>query len=327
MNILVLGGTVFVGRAIVAEALKRGHGVTLFHRGQRGADLFPGVERVLGDRDGDLSQLQARSWDAVIDTCGYHPRVVRHSAEALRNNAGKYLFISTISVYADDAPAPLTEESKLDQFDHEPQDEAINGDTYGPFKVQCEEVVRDVYQDRAQIVRPGLVIGPFDPTDRFTYWPVRMAGQAEVLVPAELDQPSQWIDTRDLANLTLNVLEKEEALVVNASGPEHTITLGQTLERIREVANPGCRFVQPEQEFLDEHGVEPWKDLPLAFPAGDSGASGMVSIERALGHGLSLRPLEDTVRDLMYWWETQRRELKAGLTVEREAELLALLAH
>lgn len=326
MKLLVLGGTVFVGRHLVAQALARGHEVTLFHRGRRGAELFPEARRILGDRDGDLATLAAGRWDAVVDTCGYVPRVVRRSAETLSGRAEFYLFVSTISVYRQLTYPGLRETAPLAELPRET--ETVDGETYGPLKALCEGAVREVFAERAAIVRPGLIVGPHDPTDRFTWWPWRIAAGGdrfgplrEILAPAPRDRPVQFIDARDLTAWMLDLVEQCHDGVFHATGPERVMTLEQMIERCGGVAS---RTTWVSEEFLLAQGVAPWSDIPLWAPP-DSPGLLQVDCAKALAAGLRLRNVADTARDTLAWraGEGEReRPFAAGLTRERETELL-----
>ncbi len=324
MRILVLGGTVFLGRWFVQAALDAGHEVTLFHRGRHGADLFPNARRLIGDRASDLALLDDGSWDAVVDTSGYLPRVVRASFERLRSRAGRYLFVSSVSVYADaDAPT-LTEDSPMAQL-ADPSSEDVARD-YGALKAACEAVVGDSFGEaRSAIVRPTLIVGPWDPTDRFTYWPVRFADGGDVLVPDRPDQPVQVIDVRDLAEWMLRLVEGEVSGVFNAAGPAEPLTL-EGLWRELGTAFPGARPVPVSEGFLAEQGVQCWTELPL-WIASEARADGTMRADssRAIAAGLSLRPLAETARDTVEWHRAQApRPWLAGLAADRERSLLKL---
>jgi 2'-hydroxyisoflavone reductase len=328
MNLLVIGGSVFVGRTIVETALASGHEVTMFNRGQQNPDLFPTVEKIRGDRDGEMDKLAGRQWDAVIDTCGYVPRVVRQSVEALKESVPHYTFISSISAYAESKGAPLDEDSPLANMNDEGVEE-ITGDTYGPLKVLCEQVVQAAYGDGALIIRPGLIVGPRDRTDRFTYWPVRIADGGPVLVPSRLDQPSQFIDVRDLAEWTVRMVEQKANGVYNATGPETPYTFGHVLERCKAVSGSSAHLVPVNGWLLEEHKVEPWADLPLVLPLDGSGDSmGRAVVSRAVEKGLTFRPLDTTIKDTLQWFRTERPEapLKAGMSREKEAQVLAAVS-
>jgi len=326
MRLLVLGGTRFVGRHLVEAALARGHEVTLFHRGEHGAGLFPEVERVRGDRERDLSALRGRSWDAVLDTSAYLPRVARASAEALRDATDLYLFVSTISVYAPGAPLPLREDSPLVTLD-DPETEEVRPDTYGGLKVLCERAVEDALPGRALVVRPGLIVGPDDYTDRFPYWPRRVAEGGEVLAPGDPGRFWQFVDVRDLGEWMVRMVEAGRTGRYNVDGPRRAWTVREVLETCREVSGGGARLTWVSDEFLEREEVRPWADLPFWFPADDPVLRGAydVSVDRALEAGLTFRPLAETVRDTLAWdaaRPAEGGEGRPGMSRERERELL-----
>ncbi len=327
MRILVLGGTRFLGRHVVEAAAARGHALTLFNRGLTNPALHPGIERITGDRDGGLPALGERTWDAVVDPSGFFPRVVGASARALASRAGRYLFVSTLSVYAEPV-APGADESAPVARLADPGVETLDGGTYGALKGFCEERVRDAFGERALIVRPGLIVGPHDTTDRFPYWPRRLARGGDVLAPGEPTAPVQLIDVRDLADWMLELVERGAGGTFNATGPAEPLTLGQCLERIAAAVGAGPRLTWVSETFLSERGVEPWLELPLWLPAADRGMD-TVSIARALAAGLRFRPLEATARDTLAWERAlvaDARPPSPALTAEREAELLAAWA-
>lgn len=326
MKILLLGGTQFLGRAIAEAALERGHTLTLFNRGQHNPDVFPTVERLRGDRDGGLDVLRNRSWDAVVDTCGYVPRIVRASAELLAPAVDQYVFISTISVYAQLRELGVDEGGPLGTL-KDPSVETVTGDTYGPLKVLCEQAVEAACPGKALIIRPGLIVGPHDPTDRFSYWPVRIARGGEVLAPNAPDMHSQIIDVRDLAEWTIKMVEQRATGIYNATGPKQPLTLQQILEACQSVTASNARITWADEAWLEANNVEPWVGLPLWLPVSsdpDLAGFGDVSIVRAIGAGLRFRPLETTIRDTLVWANTRPTDhtWRAGLTPERERELL-----
>jgi len=324
MRILVLGGTIFLGRHAVDHALARGHEVTLFHRGRHGAELFPEVERILGDRDGGLDALGDREWDAVIDTCGYVPRVVGDSARRLADRAGLYVFVSSLSVYADDSTPGQDESGPVVELS-DPTVETVTGETYGGLKALCERAAEDAMPGRTLSVRPGLIVGPHDPTDRFTYWPVRVARGGPVLAPAPPENPVEFTDVRDLGAFLVHAAETGSTGVTNASGPTpEKTTTGALLDCCREVAGSDAELRWADETFLEEHGVAPWSDLPLWVGTGMPGFSTR-STERAVAAGLAFRPMEETIRDTLRWARDREGPLKAGLSPEREAELIPLL--
>ncbi len=321
MKILVIGGTHFVGRHFVDAALARGHEITLFNRGKSG-DVFPNVENLRGDREGDLSVLKGRHWDAVVDTCGYVPRVVRLSAELLQNQVDRYLFISTISVY-DVMDRPGENESARLQTLDDPTTEEITGGSYGGLKVLCEQVVEALYGDRALNVRPGMIVGPHDPTDRYTYWDVRTAKGGEILVPGSADRPVQMIDARDLGAFMVRLLENNAKGAFNATGPEKPLTWGEWMDVFHQATGSDATFTYVSDEFLQHRNV-PGETLPFWVPATYENLFA-VSVQRALDAGLTFRPALDTARDTLAWrGVSDVTELKIGLKPEREAELLNL---
>lgn len=326
MHLLILGGTVFLGRHLTQQALDRGWDVTLFNRGQSNPGLFPKAKNLVGDRlAGDLAALESGEWDVCIDTCGYVPRVVRQSSELLRGRVGHYQFVSTISVYGDFATGGLNEDSPVGSIEDETT-ETITGETYGPLKVLCEQAVREVWGDAGLIVRPGLIVGPDDRTDRFTYWPVRMATEDKVLVPDSPNQPAQMIDVRDLCTFMLDLTERRANGTFNATGPNAPWTLGDVLQRVHSATDSKAQLVPASAQFLIENEVSPWSDLPL-WLGEDGWGTCQIDVSRALAAGLKLRSLEETARDTLAWWKaiSPARELKAGLTRERELALLASL--
>lgn len=324
MKLLVLGGTVFLGRHIVAEALAHGHEVTLFNRGQHNPDLFPEVEKLRGNRNGNLETLRGRRWDAVIDTCGYIPRLVRASAELLAQSVEHYTFISSISVYADFSAPGLNENAPVGKLQDEAIEE-ITGETYGPLKALCEQAMENAMPGRALIIRPGLIVGPHDPTDRFTYWPYRVAQGGEVLAPGHPDRPVQIIDVRDLAKWIVRMVEAGKTGTYNATGPDYTLTIGHLLETCRSVSRSNATFMWVDEGFLLAVGVQPWMELPLWVPDTEEyrGFSA-VNCTKAISDGLSFRPLAETIQDTLAWVTTRPSDTpwRAGLKREREKELL-----
>ncbi len=324
MKLLFIGGTRFVGMHMVSAALARGHEVTLFHRGSTGPDLFPGVDTILGDRTKDLGLLQGKTWDAVVDSSGYEPATVAASAEALKPLAPVYLFVSTISVY-EPSETPIREDDALPPIPDGMPLTGVTGESYGPLKVLCEQEVERVYGENALIMRPGLVVGPGDYTDRFTYWPLRMTQGNEILVPNRPDQPWQMIDGRDLGEFAIHLLESGARGVFNGVGPASKKTMVEYLEETRRAANPDCKLVLVEEAFLQEREVQEWVDLPFFLWSSSGPKSLNVDNSRALQNGLTLRPVGNTVRDLLAWKAglADPSGLTTGMTKERQDELLA----
>lgn len=327
MRILVLGGTVFLGRHLTAAALARGHEVTLFNRGQSHPELYPEVEQLHGDRDGGLGSLAGRRWDAVIDTSGYLPRVVRESAAQLADSVGSYTFISSKSVYADMSRPGVDETAPVATLPEGASLEEMTGETYGPLKALCEREVEAALPGRALIIRPGLIVGPYDPTDRFTYWPHRMAIGGEALAPEPRDKLVQFIDARDLAEWIVRMVERGATGVYNANGRPGALTMTALLDACVRAADSQTTLTWVAEPFLLEQGVGAWIDLPLWIPTSETEMAGFLegSVTRALAAGLTLRPLDETIGDTLAWDATRPQDAprKAGLTAEREVELLA----
>lgn len=333
MKVLILGGTLFLGRALVEAASARGHQVTMFNRGRLSPDSLPNVERLRGDRDGCLDALRGRRWDVVIDTSGYVPRLVRASAELLADAIERYVFVSSISVYADFSK-PFDENSPLATMP-EGSTEEVTGASYGPLKVLCERALQQTLPGRGLIIRPGVIVGPHDPTVRFSYWTERLARGGDVLAPGEPRTPVQIIDVRDLAEWMIRMVEAERTGVFNATGPNHPLTMGGLLEACGAASRSAARLTWIDEKFLTDRGVVPWSHLPLWMP--DSRATHRHffrgGFERALAAGLTFRPLEETARDILSWQRARvGRPLpeKQGVPMpdvtlrpDRERELLA----
>lgn len=324
MKLLVIGGTRFVGRHLVDSALAQGIEVTLFNRGQSNPDLYPEVEKLQGDRDGGLDVLAGRKWDVVIDTCGYVPRIVRASAEFLAESVGVYCFISTISVYSDLSIVGLDEANGPLGTLEDGTVEEINGETYGPLKVLCEQVVQEIYGDGALIVRPGLIVGPHDPTDRFSYWPHRVAQGGEILAPGTANGNTQFIDGRDLADFTLKLITDNQSGVYNATGPNYPLTWGELLETCQQAAGTDSTITWVAEDYLTENEVRPWSELPLWITSAPEYAGfDKVSVQKGIDAGLTFRPLAETVRDTLDWLATRPGDHEwRTLDPEKEKELL-----
>jgi 2'-hydroxyisoflavone reductase len=325
MKILVIGGTVFVGRHIVQAALNRGHEVTLLNRGKASPELFPDAEKLCGDRTKTMHALHGRSWDVVIDTCGYLPRVVEKSVEALKSACNQYVYISSGSVYKDKSKIGIAEDDEIlipRDFDAE----EMTGETYGELKAGCESVVRQTFADMALIVRPGLVVGPHDSTDRFTYWPVRIAAGDKVLAPGKPHRQVQFIDARDLADFTILMTERKSGGVYNAIGPDYPLSMSQLLGECKLVTASNADFIWVSDDKLLSEGVDPWMDLPLWIPEGSEERGFLYrDNSKAIAAGLRFRPLRESIADTLQWWQKERigSDLKAGISREREAEVLA----
>lgn len=314
MRLLVLGGTRFLGRAVVEAALADGHEVTLFNRGRTNPELFPGVGRIVGDRTGDLSDLGGRSWDAVIDVACYFPADVRRSVRALAGT-GRYVFVSSISVYADVSLPPAENEAVIELAPGAETDDGA--ETYGGRKAACERVVAEAFGDRALVVRPGLIVGPYDPTGRFTYWPHRVAAGGEVLAPGSPRDLVQFIDVRDLGEWLVRASAAGLGGTFNATG--EPVPFGELLEECRRVSSSDADFTWLASERVLAEGVEPWLGLPLWLPGEEYAGLQRTPVERAKAAGLAFRPLRDTIAATLAEAE---RVHGVGLTAERERELL-----
>ena len=318
MNLLVLGGTKFLGRAVVERALERGHAVTLFNRGHTNPELFPETERLLGDRSGDLGALRGREWDAIVDTSGYVPGVVRRSAEVLADFVRQYVFVSSVSAYADFS-GPLHEDDPLASLDPEHSVEELREDyaNYGPLKALCEEAVAEILPDRHTNVRAGLLVGPHDPTGRFTYWPYRVARGGDVLAPAPPDRAVQFIDVRDLGAWIVDLCERAIGGTFNATHPG--VRWGELIEACRRVTGSATRAIWVPDAFLVEQDVGQWMELPLWIADEHWRGLHQADVSRALGAGLTFRSLDETVGGTL---DDAFPTADAGLSPEREAELL-----
>ena len=329
LDILVLGGTGFIGPHMVQEALRRGHTVTLFNRGRRNADIFPDLETIVGDRDNGLDGLKGRRWDAVIDNSGYVPRHVQDSARLLAPSTDRYLYISTVAVYADFKTAS-DENSPLATIADETVEE-VTGETYGALKALCEKrAAAEIEADRLTILRPTYICGPGDHTDRFTYWPVRTRRGGAMVWPGTPEGTMQIVDVRDLAAFTIDCLDKRISGTFNMVNPPGTLTMGRLLEDCQAATGVTVEPVWIDEPFLYSQDVVPnWsRGFPCWQPkTGPEAAQFGVSAERALAAGMQCRPERETIRDLLAWWDVQSEERraspKAGLGAEDEAKLIA----
>jgi len=330
LRVLVLGGTAFLGRHYVEAALERGHDVTLFNRGQTNPDLFPEVERIRGDRNQDLSGLRGREWDAVFDPSAFVPRHVRSLAAVLEGRAGHYTMVSSISVYPLDQ-ADKSETAPVIQLD-DPATELVN-ENYGGLKALCEQAADELMPGRVLNLRAGLIVGPHDPTNRFTYWPERVARGGEVLAPGRAEARVQLIHARDIAEWALEMAARGGAGTFNTTGPEPPTTMGRVLETCVAVSRSGALLTWVDEDFLLEKEVGPWMEMPLWIP-GHLGDLHNAPIGRALSEGLRFRPLEQTVAETLAWERTRvegrpqtdaggRVRQRGGMAAERERELLA----
>jgi 2'-hydroxyisoflavone reductase len=324
MRVLILGGTAFVGVHLTRELRNRGHEVTHFNRGRTG-ESPPGVRVLRGDRTIGFVELDGERFDAVIDTSGYLPEDVERSARFFSRRTDRYVFVSSVSVF-DHTVTEIFEDSPKPPLPEGMSQTLVTGESYGPLKAMCERIVTDTFGERATIVRPGLIVGPNDGTDRFTYWPLRFARGGEVLAPGTPDRPVQFIDVRDLGAFVALALEQELAGDYNIVTPPGAITMGDLMTVCAAVAQVPSNVQWVEDAFLVAHEVAPWSDLPLWIPP-SSNIPGFMNhtVSKAFAAGLTVRPLAQTVRDTLQWATTRGVGYvpKTGITAHREMELLS----
>lgn len=329
MRILIIGGTRFLGRTIADFALTRGHTLTLFHRGISNPSLYPEAEHIIGDRNGSLDAISRRAWDAVIDPSAYFPRQVRSLLQALDGASSHYTFISSISAYRDTRIPGVDEQYPTGKIS-DPALEEITAESYGPLKALCEAEAFALLPGCVLDIRPGLIVGPHDPTDRFTYWPVRIANGGQVIAPGRPERSVQFIDVRDLAEWILNLVENGQTGVFNATGLPQALSMDVFLETCGRESLSTASLIWAADEFLLENNVEPWIEMPLWIPDSDSDAPGFfsVSVQKAVSTGLTFRPLSDTVRAVLEWARTRPPDYswRAGLSADRETMLVQKLA-
>ena len=329
MDVLILGGTRFLGSHVTDALLQRGHAVTQFNRGVTQAAVRDVVVVVHGDRATDLERLPSKNWDAVIDTCGYTPSIVATSARAL-HRAHRYVFISSVSVYDTSLQTPEDEELPLAVLPEASDTTTVTPETYGALKALCEREVQAVFGDRTSIVRPGLIAGSLDPTDRFTYWPVRVEAGGEFVAPEDASVPLQYVDVRDVADFVITLIERGTGGTFNAVTSPESRTFGALIDACRAATKIAAEPVWTSANVLEQHDVAPWSDLPLWIPRSDPSARLLsTSNESAIRAGLAIRPIAETVRDTLAWARSTGKRfgnLATGLTPEREAKLLASLA-
>lgn len=332
MRLLILGGTGFTGPHQVSYALARGHRITLFNRDRREIEWPGEVEELTGDRNtGDLTALQGREWDVCIDNPTTLPFWVRDAGRVLQNRVGHYIFISTISVYADNSRAGMDETTALLEYTGpDPMQETAQsaGRLYGQLKAVSEREAEKQFPGKTTVIRPGLIVGPRDNTDRFTYWPVRLDRGGEVLAPGDGTDAVQFIDARDLAEWTIRMAETRATGIYNATGPGRAMNMGQMLDGIRSAVGASARLTWVPAPFLAEQRVQPWSHMPVWVPAGEDNAGwGRVSIARAVDKGLTFRPFATTARETLRWFRTlppeRQATLSSGLPEAREREVLA----
>jgi 2'-hydroxyisoflavone reductase len=327
LKILMLGGTAFLGPEIVAPAVARGHTVTLFNRGKTNPGLFPDLEKLRGDRNGDVSALKGRTFDAVFDTSAYASSHVKRVREVLGDAVGHYTLVSTISVYpgVGSSRDPIDEDSPVGVLD-DPTSEKVTDTSYGPLKALCEKAAEAAWPGRVANVRPGLIVGPGDPTDRFTYWPARVARGGEVLAPGDGNDEAQCIDVRDLGAFIVRLAEEKTVGVYNAVGFEGRVSFAELLHGAKCAIRHDASFTWVPAPFLEKQGVSAWQNLPLWLPPE---GNAHVKNARALAKGLVFRPVAQTLADTLAWARETKRDVAwgtgraPGLSAAREAEVLA----
>jgi 2'-hydroxyisoflavone reductase len=331
-------GTRFVGRHFVTAAQAHGFELTLFNRGRHDPAAFADVDTIHGDRHSELHKLAGRRWDVVVDTCGLLPRAVKASAEALRDSVDVYIFVSTVSVYADASRPGVDENSPTETLTDEQLDKAnaidpatatsaaAYGDMYGGLKVLCEQAAEAAMSGRVLVQRPGLIVGPYDYTDRFTYWVARVARGGEVLAPGRPQRAVQFIDARDLAEWTVKMIEEKRVGVYNCNGVPGAVTMGRLLDECRAVSASDASFTWVDEDFLLQQQVGAWSELPLWVPESEESLKGFmfISSDKAIDAGLTFRSLKETVGDTLTWWQSTAaiEPMKAGLDPEKEQRLL-----
>ena len=331
LKLLILGGTRFLGPALVEAAQARGHELTLFHRGKSNPGIFPEVEHIIGDRDPEvgagLTGLKDRKWDAVLDTSSYFPRMTQAAVDLLKDSVGQYLLISSISVYPSLEKKGLIEGDPVGEYEGEIKEEITNT-SYGPLKVLCERAAENTMPGRVANVRPGLIVGPRDPTDRFSYWPLRVRAGGEVLAPGNPTDPVQWVDARDLANFCIRCVEQKTVGEFNIAGPRHPADIAELIYGCKAVTGGDARFTWVDSEFLAELGLQPWGHLPVWAPGiGEVAGINTVNCQKAIDAGFETRPLAETVRDLLEWRDGWKKggevPSHAGMSLDDEKAALA----
>lgn len=327
MNLLIIGGTVFLGRHIVDYALSKGHSVTLFNRGKHNPDLFPDVEKIRGDRKTDFDKLRGREWDAVIDTCGYLPGDISKMGAVLKDAIGKYVFVSSISVYADFKTNNITEEYDLAGLPDNASPDEFSMENYGALKALCEKEVIKSFPEKYVNVRSGLIVGPNDPTDRFTYWVHRINSGGEVLAPGDGSSPVQFIDVRDLAGWLVRMVDDGACGDYNATGPQLPLTIHELLKECIKICDSDADLIWVDEKFIDENGIQPWTELPVWVPESNPEFKGFskVNIDKALRQGLSFHSLSETIMATLSFLKELPHDynFKAGLNSEQEKNLIS----
>lgn len=321
LKILILGGTTFLGPHLVQELQQHGHEVTIFTRGNQSSKIS-NVEELRGNRDGNLEALKNRNWDAIIDTSGHLPRLVRESSNLLTNSTNHYTFISTIGVYQDFHKQQIDENYPTAKLENEDIEE-ITEQNYGALKAACEGVIQSFFPNRCLIIRPGLIVGPLDPTNRFTYWPVRLKKGGETLAPGSPNQLLQVIDVRDLAKWIVAMVEQQATGIYNVTGPAKPINFKQLLKECQDVTNSNVTLAWVDEDFLIEHQIQDWVEIPLwlSYKRNMPGFLN-VSIEKALKAGLVFRPISETIKAVLDEDNDKIDKNQSGLNADKERMLL-----
>ncbi|WP_026906848.1 NAD-dependent epimerase/dehydratase family protein [Paucisalibacillus globulus] len=342
MKVLILGGTRFLGKALVEEGLKRGHEITLFNRGTN-KEAFSGVEQLIGDRDGDVSQLENRKWDVVMDTCGFAPHQINKIAAVIGTSIEHYTYISSISVYKDWIPFNITEDYHLQSMPPDQLKDVLKNvkegrispyEHYGALKVLCEAEAEKYWPGRVLHIRAGQLVGQFDYTDRLPYWVQRVAEGGNIMVPGSPNRPIQLIDVKDIATWVFDMVKRRKAGTFNVTGPDYELTMEELLNTCKVVTNSNAEFVWVDEQLVLEHQIQPWTEMPLWIPEhfpleGETEPWKMfISVKKALDAGLSFRRLEETIHDV-YQWEKSRKDSKrkTGISRKKEQEVLDAWFH
>ena len=335
MQILVLGGGIFIGRHFVETALNRGHQVAVFSRFKSRSDFPSCVEKLKGDRYSDLSCLKNRTWDVIIDTSGYLPSAVSNSAEILKGQAQQYVYISSVSAYKDLDKSTIDETSLLVEIDDESLHKAESidkndsptamsfGESYGGLKSKCEDIVRNIFYNQSLIVRAGLVVGPYDYTNRFIYWPQRFQEGGECIIPSNSISPICFIDARDITEWVITMVEKRQSGTFNTTGMRHGLSFDELLNSCRDIFASNLELIEINSDFIEENGIRLWEELPLLLPTPAQGFA-RIDDKKAVEHGLTYRPLKTTIHDTLHWSNslTPVYKIKVGMDNSRERELV-----
>jgi 2'-hydroxyisoflavone reductase len=329
LKVLILGGTGISGPHLVRDLRAAGHQLTLLNRGKRAPGMFKDIETLIGDRNGPLDVLKGRDWDVVVDNSGYFPRQVKSSTDLLKEHSQHYIYVSSISAYADLTPPGIDEDYKLAEL-KDPDATEITNDNYGGLKAACEKIVEQTFGERQTVVRPSYIVGPGDSSDRFTYWPVRVARGGEMLAPGTPADPVQFIDARDMAAFMRACVERKISGRYNLCNPPGAVTMGELLETSKRIAKSNASFVWAKQSFLEQNKLLESGEIPIWAPtSGKEAGATLVSSARAVAQGLRFRDLDTTVKDTLAWHQQrpaeEKAKLRAGLTAERETELLKQL--